>query len=158
MTLVVILLIVVPIAELYLIVRVAELIGVLPTLALLLGSAILGALLLRQQGRGAWRRFNAALAARRFPGRELIDGLLIAPRRHPARDPGLHLRRPRHHPPRPTDASDRQEGVRAYLGRRLIVLGAADRTMRDAGRSARVSYDYDASAEELDSDERELPG
>ena len=55
-----------------------RLIGIWPTLALLLADAVLGALLLRHQGRGAWRRFNEALAERRFPGREVADGLMIA--------------------------------------------------------------------------------
>jgi UPF0716 protein FxsA len=70
--------IVVPIVEIYVIVKVGEAIGVLPTIALLLADAVLGSLLLRHQGRGAWRRFNLALAERRFPGREVADGLLIA--------------------------------------------------------------------------------
>ncbi len=69
--------IVVPIAELYVIIRVGELIGVVPTLLILLADALLGSLLLRQQGRAAWRRFNLALAERRFPGQEVADGLLI---------------------------------------------------------------------------------
>jgi UPF0716 protein FxsA len=69
--------IVVPIAELYVIIKVGELIGVVPTLLILLADALLGSLLLRQQGRAAWRRFNQALAERRFPGREVADGLLI---------------------------------------------------------------------------------
>jgi UPF0716 protein FxsA len=77
MVFLVILFIVVPIAELYVIIQVGEAIGVLPTLALLLADALLGSLLLRHQGRGAWRRFNAALAERRFPGKEVADGLLI---------------------------------------------------------------------------------
>ncbi|HZO05376.1 MAG TPA: FxsA family protein [Solirubrobacterales bacterium] len=73
----VILFIVVPIAELYVIIKVGEAIGILPTLALLFLDAILGSLLLRHQGRGAWRRFNEALAQGRFPGTEVVDGLLI---------------------------------------------------------------------------------
>src|ERR671920_415293 len=73
----IVLFIVVPIAELYVIIKVGELIGVLATLILLLADALLGSLLLKQQGRGAWRRFNEALAARRFPGREVVDGPLI---------------------------------------------------------------------------------
>ena len=78
MAILIALFIVVPIAELYVIIKVGELIGVWPTLALLLADALLGALLLRHQGRGAWRRFNAALSERRFPGREVADGLMIA--------------------------------------------------------------------------------
>src|SRR5262245_36067659 len=73
----IILFIVVPIAELYVIIQVGELIGIWPTLALLLLDAIGGSLLLKHQGRGAWRRFNEALAQRRFPGREVVDGVLI---------------------------------------------------------------------------------
>ncbi|HEX2391569.1 MAG TPA: FxsA family protein [Solirubrobacterales bacterium] len=69
--------IVVPIAELFVIIKVGELIGVWPTLALLLADALLGSLLLRHQGRGAWRRFSEALAQRRFPGTEVADGVLI---------------------------------------------------------------------------------
>jgi UPF0716 protein FxsA len=75
--LLILLFIVVPIAELYVIIKVGELIGVIPTLLILLGDALLGSLLLRQQGRAAWRRFNQAMAERRFPGREVADGLLI---------------------------------------------------------------------------------
>jgi len=77
MFLLVILFIVVPIAELYVIIKVGEAIGILPTLALLFLDAVLGSLLLRHQGRGAWRRFNEALAQGRFPGTEVVDGLLI---------------------------------------------------------------------------------
>jgi UPF0716 protein FxsA len=76
--LLVLLFIVVPIAELYVIIQVGQWIGLLPTLALLLADALLGALLLRQQGRSAWRRFNAAIAERRFPGREAADGVMVA--------------------------------------------------------------------------------
>src|SRR5262249_60553119 len=78
MGLLVVLFIVVPIVEIYVIIQVGEAIGVLPTLALLLADAVLGSLLLRHQGRGAWRRFNEALAQRRFPAREVADGLMIA--------------------------------------------------------------------------------
>jgi UPF0716 protein FxsA len=74
----VILFIVVPILELWLIIEIGGLIGVVPTLALLLADALLGSLLLRHQGRGAWERFNKAIAERRFPGKEVADGLLIA--------------------------------------------------------------------------------
>ena len=75
--LLIVLFIVVPIAELYVIIQVGQLIGVWPTLALLLADALLGSWLLKHQGRSAWRRFNEALAARRFPGREVVDGALI---------------------------------------------------------------------------------
>lgn len=73
----IVLFIVVPILELYVIIQVGQWIGVVPTLALLLADAVLGSMLLKHQGRGAWRRFNEALAARRFPGKEVADGVLI---------------------------------------------------------------------------------
>jgi UPF0716 protein FxsA len=78
MAILVALFIVVPIVELYVIIQIGGLIGIWPTIALLLADAILGSMLLRQQGRSAWRRFNAALAERRFPALEVADGLLIA--------------------------------------------------------------------------------
>jgi UPF0716 protein FxsA len=77
MPLLVLLFIVVPIAELYVIIQVGQAIGVLPTVAILLLDSLLGSWLLRQQGRAAWRRFSAALQAGRPPARETIDGALI---------------------------------------------------------------------------------
>jgi UPF0716 protein FxsA len=75
--LLVLLFILVPIAELYVIIQVGGAIGVLPTLALLVADALLGSLLLRQQGRAAWIRFNRALAENRLPHKEVFDGVLI---------------------------------------------------------------------------------
>ena len=75
--LLVLLFIVVPIAELLVIIQVGELIGVWPTLLLLLLDAILGSWLLKHEGRAAWRRFNQALAERRMPGKEVADGFLV---------------------------------------------------------------------------------
>jgi UPF0716 protein FxsA len=69
--------IVVPIAELYVIIQVGNAIGAGPTVFLLLADALLGALLLRHQGRAAWIRFNRALAEGRVPHREVFDGVLI---------------------------------------------------------------------------------
>ena len=53
--------IVLPIAELYVIIQVGGAIGIGWTLALLLADSILGTMLLRSQGRSVWRRFNSAL-------------------------------------------------------------------------------------------------
>ncbi|HSD76332.1 MAG TPA: FxsA family protein [Solirubrobacteraceae bacterium] len=69
--------IVVPLVELYVIIQVGQAIGVLPTIALLLLDSLLGTALLRSQGRGAWQRFNAALGAGRVPAREVADGAMI---------------------------------------------------------------------------------
>lgn len=69
--------IVVPLAELYVIIQVGGAIGVVPTLLLLLADALLGSFLLRHQGRAAWVRFNRALAENRMPHKEVIDGVLV---------------------------------------------------------------------------------
>jgi UPF0716 protein FxsA len=69
--------IVVPIVELWVIIQVGQAIGALPTIALLIVDSILGAWLLRHQGRQAWRAFNETLAAGRVPARETGDGALI---------------------------------------------------------------------------------
>src|SRR4051794_32345940 len=69
--------IVVPIVELYVIIQVGQEIGALPTIAILIVDSLLGSWLLRSQGRAAWRRFNETLAAGRAPARETADGALI---------------------------------------------------------------------------------
>lgn len=164
MALLVALFIAVPILELWVIIEVGGLIGVLPTLALLLVLSLLGATLLRHQGRGAWQRFNAALAERRFPGREVADGLLITIGGALLLTPGfitdavgLLLLVP------PTRAIARRL-LRAYLGRRLVVVGVGG--MRGPGPGAghgsaepppRRDYDFDSTAEEIDGEDPQLP-
>jgi UPF0716 protein FxsA len=69
--------IVVPIAELALLIQVGQLIGVWWTIALLFADAIIGSMLLRSQTRSAWRRFNEALGAGRVPHKEVVDGVLV---------------------------------------------------------------------------------
>jgi UPF0716 protein FxsA len=75
--LLVILFIVVPIAELALLIQVGQLIGVWWTVAILIADALLGSFLLRTQSRAAWRRFNEALNQGRIPHREVVDGVLV---------------------------------------------------------------------------------
>ncbi|MGV1048551.1 MAG: FxsA family protein [Solirubrobacterales bacterium] len=169
MFLLVILFIVVPIAELYVIIQVGEAIGVLPTLLLLLLDAVLGSLLLRHQGRGAWRRFNEALAQRRFPGKEVADGLLIVIGGTLLLAPGfltdvvgVFLLIP------PTRAIARGVLKRFTIGRFTVVgmsAGGADAFGRGPGGPGRPGaqrdYDFDATAEEVPTNGngagRELP-
>jgi UPF0716 protein FxsA len=73
----VLLFIVVPIVEIYVIIQVGQAIGALWTIALLVADSILGSVLMRAQGRAAWRRFNEAIAAGRVPAREVLDGVLV---------------------------------------------------------------------------------
>src|SRR5215212_6862397 len=72
-----ILFIVVPIAELAVLIQVGQLIGIWWTIALLIADAVLGSMLARSQGRAVWRRFNLALQSGRPPAREVLDGTLV---------------------------------------------------------------------------------
>jgi len=69
--------VVVPILEIYVIIQVGQAIGALWTIALLIADSIVGSLLMKSQGRAAWRRFQLALAEGRMPAREVIDGALV---------------------------------------------------------------------------------
>lgn len=69
--------IVVPIAEIYVLLQIGQLIGLALTIAVLILDSLIGASLLRSQGRAAWVRFSTALAEGRMPGREAIDGALV---------------------------------------------------------------------------------
>jgi UPF0716 protein FxsA len=66
-----------PLLELFVIVQVAEAIGVLLTIALLIAAVPFGSWAMRSEGRAVWRRFNAAIAEGRPPGREVVDGALV---------------------------------------------------------------------------------
>jgi UPF0716 protein FxsA len=155
----VILFILVPIAELYVIIQVGEAIGVWPTLALLLADALLGSFLLKHQGRGAWRRFNEALAQRRFPGKEVADGLLIVVGGTLLLAPGfltdivgIFLLIP------PTRAIARSLLRRFTIGRFMVVgmSGGGGPGSRPAGASR--DYDFDVSAEEIPVDDVDAEG
>ncbi|BBA69348.1 FxsA family protein [Geobacter sulfurreducens] len=68
---------VVPIIELYLLIRVGKLIGALPTVALLLLISLAGAWLVRAQGFVILRRIQEELAMGRLPAAGLLDGALV---------------------------------------------------------------------------------
>lgn len=69
--------IVTPLVELVVIMQVGNVIGVLPTVALLVVDSIAGGLLLRREGTRAWQRFREALAEARLPASEVVDGALV---------------------------------------------------------------------------------
>src|SRR5215213_7717076 len=75
--LLILLFIAVPIAELAVIIQVGDWLGFWPTLGILIADSILGSMLMRAQGRSAWRRFNEAIRAGRAPAREVADGVLV---------------------------------------------------------------------------------
>ncbi|HSS41381.1 MAG TPA: FxsA family protein [Solirubrobacterales bacterium] len=159
--------IVIPIAELYVIIQVGQLIGVWPTLILLLTDAVLGSMLLKHEGRSAWRRFNEALATRRFPGREVADGALIIVGGTLLLTPGfitdvfgLFFLLP------PTRAISRRVLKRFTIGRFAVVgvsgggFGPFGPPNGNPGAPPTRDYDFEGSAEEVPpqgNGERRLP-
>jgi UPF0716 protein FxsA len=77
MAIVVLLLIVVPIVELYVFVQVAHAVGFGAALLALVLVSVLGGWLVKRQGIGVWRRLQDQLARREPPGREVLNGLLL---------------------------------------------------------------------------------
>ena len=153
MFLLIALFIVVPVVELYVIIEVGGAIGVLPTIGLLLLDSIVGAALVRHQGRAVWNRFNRALAENRLPARETFDGAMVILGGALLLTPGfitdvfgLALLIP------PSRALVRRLSSWAALrrfgfGTRMFVSGArnAPRRSRPPGRA----YDYEGSAQEV---------
>jgi UPF0716 protein FxsA len=72
-----VLLILVPVVELYVIVQVSHAIGVVNTLGLLVAVSIVGGWIVKRQGLSVWRRVNLSVSSGRVPGDELIDGFLV---------------------------------------------------------------------------------
>jgi len=70
-------LLVVPVAEIALIIAVGSVIGGWQTLALLLFESALGAYLVKREGRRSWQALQAALNTGLMPGRELADAALV---------------------------------------------------------------------------------
>lgn len=75
--LLVLLFVLVPIAELAVIIQVGQAVGVWWTIAILVADSILGSVLMRTQGRATWRRFNEALQSGRVPATEVLNGGLV---------------------------------------------------------------------------------
>jgi UPF0716 protein FxsA len=72
-----VLLVAVPILEVWLLVQVADQIGVLLTLGILLVEAALGAWLMRREGGRAWTALTEAFATGKVPSGELADAALV---------------------------------------------------------------------------------
>jgi UPF0716 protein FxsA len=137
--------IVLPLAELYVILKVGDAIGAVWTILLLAADSLIGALLLRSQGRSVWRRFNTALAEGKMPHREVMDGVLVIFGGAFLITPGfitdvigLLLLLP------PTRSLIRSQVVRR-LGRR-VAIGVTTRPRRRPPRD----YDVEGTAREYD--------
>ena len=77
LVLLVVLLVAIPILEVWLLIKVGQQIGLLPTVLILIAEAIIGALLMRHEGSRAWKALNDAFTKGRVPTGELADAALI---------------------------------------------------------------------------------
>lgn len=66
-----------PMTEIFLLVQAGALLGVLPTLLLIVATGVLGVHLFRTQGLATWSRLQACLARGEPPNRELVEGPLV---------------------------------------------------------------------------------
>lgn len=67
----------IPILEIYLLFQVGGIIGAGWTIFIVIGTAILGASLLRQQGLATWTRLNQSMAQGQLPPTILVEGILL---------------------------------------------------------------------------------
>jgi UPF0716 protein FxsA len=148
--LLVVLFVVVPLVEIYVIIQVGQAIGPWWTIALLIVDSILGSMLMRSQGRLAWRRFQVALAEGRPPAREVIDGALVIFGGALLLTPGFvtdifgaAFLLP------PSRAVIRGLLVRNFAAR--MVVSASDR-IRTRPRGGRQAYDVEGTAVEREQD------
>jgi UPF0716 protein FxsA len=67
----------VPLVEMVLLIQLGQLVGLWPTLGLIVVTGMLGAALARHEGTRVWREVQRELQAGRMPAASLVDGLLI---------------------------------------------------------------------------------
>jgi len=132
-----------PIAEIFVAIQVANVIGALPTILLLIAGWPLGSWALRTHGRSAWERLSIAVSEGRTPTREVVDGALVLAGGVLLMIPGFI-----------TDVI----GVCLLLGptralmRPLLVRHLHSRLAMQAARFSRgrSSYDVDSTATDID--------
>ena len=69
--------VVVPLVEIYFVIQVGKAIGAWWTIGLLILDSMIGAWLIKREGRRAWQALQTALNSYRPPAKELADGALI---------------------------------------------------------------------------------
>jgi UPF0716 protein FxsA len=69
--------IIVPLLEIYLLLEVGSRVGVLPTVLLVVGTAVLGAWLVRRQGMSTLAKVQDALNRRELPALPLVEGAML---------------------------------------------------------------------------------
>ncbi len=68
---------IIPLVELYLLIRLGTYIGAVETVAIVIGTGVVGGLLARSQGLAVVNRVRTDLSQGRVPAESLFDGLLI---------------------------------------------------------------------------------
>jgi len=71
------LLLLVPLVEIYFLIQVGRVIGAVPTIALVVFTALLGAMLLRFQGWTTLQRTRLSMAQGQLPAIEMMEGVLL---------------------------------------------------------------------------------
>ncbi len=73
----IILFIAIPIIEIYLLIKIGSVIGAIPTILMIIGTAVLGATLLRMQGISTFQRVQNAMQRGEIPAIEMLEGLIL---------------------------------------------------------------------------------
>ncbi|HIG66050.1 MAG TPA: FxsA family protein [Methyloprofundus sp.] len=68
---------IVPFIEIYLLLQIGGIVGVFPTIALVVTTAIIGANLLRRQGLATLQRFQDSLQRGQIPAYEMVEGPIL---------------------------------------------------------------------------------
>ncbi len=130
-----------PIAEIFVAIQVAGMIGVPATILLLILAVPAGWWALRSQGSAAWERLRTAVAERRAPAREVLDGMLILLGGLLLMVPGFI-----------TDVFGLALLIPPTRGilRPLVLRGLQSRIVVRSARGGRRPYDVDATARDVE--------
>ena len=71
------LIILVPLVEIYLLIQVGSLIGAWPTILAVVLTAVIGSMLIRQQGLSTLQRARQGMAAGHLPAMEMMEGIAL---------------------------------------------------------------------------------
>ncbi|KAA1415905.1 FxsA family protein [Nocardioides humilatus] len=127
--------VVVPLLEIYVVIQVGQAIGPWWTILLLIIDSLIGAWLVKREGRRAWQALRDALQTYRPPAKELADGALILIGGTLLLTPGFATDVAGFLLVLPFTRPIFRRLLTGYLGARLTVVGAT-RTPRSPGPTA----------------------
>ncbi|MDH5258879.1 MAG: FxsA family protein [Gammaproteobacteria bacterium] len=73
----IVLFVAIPVIEIYLLIKVGSVIGAIPTILMIIGTAVLGASLLRMQGISTFQRVQSTMQRGEIPALEMMEGLIL---------------------------------------------------------------------------------